>query len=286
MLGWHISVYRKMDARASPAMTESSEGVLLAVWRIDWLDELVKAGKAIDLGGKGYPSCAIRRPPSTLPPAHGGTTESSQDLAARSGRYRHGEVGMEDRDRPCRRRRLRPDGSTPTIRSHNGSIFTSRRFWAARHDHRRRQEFITPYMPEQNGMVDRFFRSLTEACVCQHNFAGYGKARMAISYWIRRYSEHRVHEALGHLGHISAVPSHFYSRWLEMGEVLHRPYLDARDIRLLNRRIRNRRDRGPMVAARYRPPDGSIHLSWALISRLEAGLRPLDLAANEIPTPL
>jgi transposase InsO family protein len=31
-------------------------------------------------------------------------------------------------------------------------------------------EFITPYTPEQNGIVERFFRSLKEECVWQHNF--------------------------------------------------------------------------------------------------------------------
>jgi hypothetical protein len=48
MLGWHISVYRQDD------------GTRLAVWQtgldgLRWLDELVTAGQAIDLGGDGYP---------------------------------------------------------------------------------------------------------------------------------------------------------------------------------------------------------------------------------------
>ena len=60
MLGWHISVYRQADDGASPATFESPEGDRLAVWQtdmwgLDWLDELVKAGKAIDLDGNGYP---------------------------------------------------------------------------------------------------------------------------------------------------------------------------------------------------------------------------------------
>ncbi|MBP6263358.1 MAG: DDE-type integrase/transposase/recombinase [Nitrospira sp.] len=32
-------------------------------------------------------------------------------------------------------------------------------------DYRLQQEFITPYTPEQNGMIERFFRSLKEECV-------------------------------------------------------------------------------------------------------------------------
>ncbi len=60
MLGWHISVYRQTDGGASPATAESPRGPRLAVWQatlegLDWIDELVKAGKAIALGGNGYP---------------------------------------------------------------------------------------------------------------------------------------------------------------------------------------------------------------------------------------
>jgi hypothetical protein len=61
MLGWHITVYRQAEGGASPATSRSMTGARLAVWQtgvggVRWLDELVKAGKAIDLGGDGYPS--------------------------------------------------------------------------------------------------------------------------------------------------------------------------------------------------------------------------------------
>lgn len=52
-------------------------------------------------------------------------------------------------------------------------ICTARRFRAACRDCRLAQEFITPYTPEQNGMIERFFRSLKEECVWQHNFASF-----------------------------------------------------------------------------------------------------------------
>ena len=60
MLGWCISVHRQEDGGASPATAESSRGARLAIWQAglggrDWLDELAKTGKAIDLGGNGYP---------------------------------------------------------------------------------------------------------------------------------------------------------------------------------------------------------------------------------------
>jgi hypothetical protein len=60
MLGWHVSVYRQADGGGSPATFSTPEGTRLAVWQtgiggFDWFNELVKAGKAIDLGGNGYP---------------------------------------------------------------------------------------------------------------------------------------------------------------------------------------------------------------------------------------
>jgi hypothetical protein len=55
MLGFHISVYRQADGGGSPATFETPEGRRVAVWQtglfgLDWLDALVKEGKAINLG--------------------------------------------------------------------------------------------------------------------------------------------------------------------------------------------------------------------------------------------
>lgn len=94
---------------------------------------------------------------------------------------------------------LRPDGETPMLRSDNGLIFQSRRFRAACKDYRLRQEFITPYTPEQNGMIERFFRSLKEECVWQHSFPSFVEARRAVRRWIGWYNERRPHQALGYL---------------------------------------------------------------------------------------
>lgn len=114
------------------------------------------------------------------------------------GRAREAERALEE---ACLARfgTLRPDGPTPTIRSDNGLIFTARRFRAACRDYRLSQEFITPYTPEQNGLIERFFRSLKEECVWQHNFSGFIEARDAIGSWIRWYNERRPHQALGYL---------------------------------------------------------------------------------------
>jgi putative transposase len=62
---------------------------------------------------------------------------------------------------------LRPNQSMPLLRSDNGLVFQSRHFMATCHDYKLPQEFITPYTPEQNGMIERFFRSLKEECVWQ-----------------------------------------------------------------------------------------------------------------------
>jgi putative transposase len=114
------------------------------------------------------------------------------------GRAREAERALEE---ACLARfgTLRPDGATPTIRSDNGLIFTARRFRAACRDYRLCQEFITPYTPEQNGMIERFFRSLKEECVWQHNFADFGEAKAAVARWICFYNERRPHQALGYL---------------------------------------------------------------------------------------
>ncbi len=60
MLGWNISVYRQDGDGSSPATAESVAGVRLAVWQtglegLNWIEELVKAGKVISLGGDGNP---------------------------------------------------------------------------------------------------------------------------------------------------------------------------------------------------------------------------------------
>ena len=92
---------------------------------------------------------------------------------------------------------LRPAGA-PVLRSDNGLIFQSRRFRQACRDYRLQQEFITPYTPEQNGMIERFFRSLKEECVWQHTFQTFEEARQIIRDWMQWYNHERPHQALGY----------------------------------------------------------------------------------------
>jgi putative transposase len=92
---------------------------------------------------------------------------------------------------------LRPAGA-PVLRSDNGLIFQSRRFRQACRDYRLSQEFITPYTPEQNGLIERFFRSLKEECVWQHQFQTFEEARRIIRDWVHWYNHGRPHSALGY----------------------------------------------------------------------------------------
>jgi hypothetical protein len=59
MLGWNIGIYRLKKGEV-PATATSPQGMRLAVWQtgvrgLDWIDTLVEEGKAINLGGDGYP---------------------------------------------------------------------------------------------------------------------------------------------------------------------------------------------------------------------------------------
>jgi transposase InsO family protein len=96
------------------------------------------------------------------------------------GRAKEAERAVEE---ACLRRSgtLRPPAPTPAIRSNNGLIFQSRRFRAACKDYRLKQEFVTPYTPEHNGLIERFFRTLKEERVWQHTSASFSDARWEFS---------------------------------------------------------------------------------------------------------
>jgi len=93
---------------------------------------------------------------------------------------------------------LRPAELDLVLRSDNGLVFNSRRFRAACADYRLQQEYITPYTPEQNGLIERFFRTLKEECIWQHNFPSFLVAKATIEAWIEHYNADRIHSALGY----------------------------------------------------------------------------------------
>jgi len=43
------------------------------------------------------------------------------------------------------------------------------------------QEYITPYTPEQNGMIECFFRTIKEECIWQHCFKSRDEAFKVIA---------------------------------------------------------------------------------------------------------
>ncbi|WP_229804674.1 integrase core domain-containing protein [Paludibacterium paludis] len=58
-------------------------------------------------------------------------------------------------------------------------------------------EFITPYTPEQNGMVERVIRSVKEPCVYRHRFESLTHASRVMADWISFYNNRRPYQALG-----------------------------------------------------------------------------------------
>jgi putative transposase len=86
-----------------------------------------------------------------------------------------------------------------TLRSDNGLVFTSKRYRATARLYGLHQEFITLYTPEQNGVMERFIRSLKEECVWLHRFENLEHARKGIGNWIEEYNTERPHQELQYL---------------------------------------------------------------------------------------
>ena len=111
------------------------------------------------------------------------------------GRAREAESALED---AC----LRRFGTIPKIprslllRSDNGLVFQAKRFRQAARFYGLNQEFVTPYTPEQNGLIERFFRSLKEECVWLHNFPDFQTASRYVARWIEFYNRERPHSSL------------------------------------------------------------------------------------------
>jgi len=82
------------------------------------------------------------------------------------------------------------------LRSDNGLVFTSRSYTALVRGYGRRQEFITPHCPQQNGMLERVIRTLKEQCAHRHRFETLQHASRVIGDWIRFYNHRRPHQAL------------------------------------------------------------------------------------------
>ncbi len=94
MLGWHIFISRQALAK-SPDNPEGTESTL-ASWEaglggLDWLDALVKEGRAVYLGGDGYPvrytatAAGVVSKLSAGPPRHEGPLVFGEDYVMAGG---------------------------------------------------------------------------------------------------------------------------------------------------------------------------------------------------------
>lgn len=95
--------------------------------------------------------------------------------------------------------KLCPKEKVQIIWSDNGLIFQSKRFRSACLSYRLSQEFITPCSPEQNGLIERFFRTIKQECIWIHNFKNFAEAKQKVEDWIRWYNEERPHSSLGYI---------------------------------------------------------------------------------------
>ena len=84
------------------------------------------------------------------------------------------------------------------LRSDNGLVFGAKAFVKVVGKYQLEQEFITPYTPQQNGMIERFFRSLKEESIWQHRFQTLDEAFRVVADWIDFYNQSRLHSALGY----------------------------------------------------------------------------------------
>ena len=98
-----------------------------------------------------------------------------------------------------RDRRIEHGHAALTLRSDNGLVFGAKVFVDVVRRYGLAQEYITPYSPEQNGMIERFFRSLKEECLWHHRFTSRDQAFLVIAAWLDRYHTERPHSALGYL---------------------------------------------------------------------------------------
>jgi putative transposase len=98
-----------------------------------------------------------------------------------------------------RERGIPPGQAALALRSDNGLVFGAKVFVAVVRRYGLEQEYITPYTPEQNGMIERFFLTLKQECVWLHRFTDRDHAFRVVADWLDRYHVERPHSALGYL---------------------------------------------------------------------------------------
>lgn len=101
----------------------------------------------------------------------------------------------------CRFGHCRAAAESLVIRHDNGLVFGSKRYVAVVADYGLTQEYIAPYTPQQNGLCERFIRTIPalwwEEFVWHRRFTSIEEARHEIGKWIRFYNGSRPHSRLG-----------------------------------------------------------------------------------------
>jgi len=107
-------------------------------------------------------------------------------------------VAVAALDDALRARRIDPRNNRLTLRSDNGLVLSAKSFTRLSNSYNVVQEYITPYTPEQNGMIERFFRTAKEELFWQYNLENTDEAFRRFADWIDYYHEDRPHSALGY----------------------------------------------------------------------------------------
>ena len=142
----------------------------------------------------GLPPGHVRRSTSCSIGSH-----QSDELIRYLGFSLHGSVGLVGHLRVSPKA---SDSANGTISYYRGNAWRGCPAHDSRGDLRLvksyglQQEFITPYTPEQNGMVERVIRTLKDQCVHRHRFESLQHASRVIGDWIGFYNNQRPHQAL------------------------------------------------------------------------------------------
>jgi transposase InsO family protein len=86
----------------------------------------------------------------------------------------------------------------PEMQSHNGSSFIAREFLLVLKEHGLGHHRIKPHCPEENGVIERSFRTLREALEGEE-LTNLLAAERVLARLVKWYNEERLHSALGYL---------------------------------------------------------------------------------------
>ena len=86
----------------------------------------------------------------------------------------------------------------PEIRTDNGSGYISREFREVLAEHELAHQRIKPHCPEENGLMERAYRTLREALDGQE-LSDRQQAEPVLKHVIGWYNHERLHRALGYL---------------------------------------------------------------------------------------